>query len=149
MSVAVIRAAFSISSQKHLGQVPESNRPIRAIRPSRFQPFPPRCNMPRPYDNAMRVTVHAPTAERVHNTRHAHCAERDSPDHCSPTSPDGRNSAMTIAIAGSQYRRETRHRLDRMSRDLQVVALESTLPLRFQGYSKIWSSPEPSEIAVE
>ncbi len=48
--------------------------------------------------------------------------------------------ATTIAIAGSQYRRKTRHRLDRMSRDLQVVALDSTLLLRFQGYSKIWSA---------
>ena len=46
----------------------------------------------------------------------------------------------TIAIAGSQYRMKTRHRLDRMSRDLQVVALDSTLLLRFQGYSKIWSA---------
>jgi hypothetical protein len=27
-----------------------------------------------------------------------------------------------------------------MSRDLQVVALDSTLLLRFQGYSKIWSA---------
>ena len=37
----------------------------------------------------------------------------------------------TIAIAGSQYRVKTRHRLDRMSRDLQVVALDSTLLLRY------------------
>ena len=38
------------------------------------------------------VTVHAPTAEGVHNTRPAHCDERDSPDDCSPTATDYRNS---------------------------------------------------------
>jgi hypothetical protein len=37
------------------------------------------------------ITVHAPTAEGVHNTCHAHCAERHSPDHCSLTAADGRN----------------------------------------------------------
>src|SRR5215469_13012687 len=35
--------------------------------------------------------------------------------------------ATTIAIAGSQYRMKTRHRLDRMSRDSQVVASGFTL----------------------
>ena len=29
--------------------------------------------------------MHAPTAEGIHNTRHAHCGERDSPNYCSPT----------------------------------------------------------------
>ena len=48
--------------------------------------------------------------------------------------------ATTIAIAGSQYSTKTLHRLDRMSRDLQVVALDSTLRLRFQGYSKVCST---------
>src|SRR5215475_664279 len=46
----------------------------------------------------------------------------------------------TIAMAGSQYRMKTRNRLDRMSRDLQVVAFDSTLLLRYQRYSKIWSA---------
>src|ERR1700719_1000210 len=36
-------------------------------------------------EGAGEVTVHAPTAERVHNTCHPHCGERDSPDNCSPT----------------------------------------------------------------
>ena len=40
----------SISGRHHRAMAP-----IRVIRPSRFQPFPPRCNMPRPYDNAMRA----------------------------------------------------------------------------------------------
>src|SRR6516165_5822198 len=58
--------------------------------------------------------------------------------------------ATTIAIAGSQYSKKTRHRLERMSRDLQVEALDSTLVLRYQGYSKIWSAVQSqAEIAVE
>ena len=40
----------SISGRHHRAMAP-----IRVIRPSRFQPFPPRCRMPRPYDNAMRA----------------------------------------------------------------------------------------------
>ena len=73
--------------------------PIRVIRPSRFQPFPLRCTTPRPYDNATsairrkkgpgEVTMHAPAAEGVHNTRRAHRGERDSPDNRSPTAADG------------------------------------------------------------
>ena len=71
--------------------------PVRVIKP-RFQPFPARCRIPRPYDNATRairtkkgageVTVHAPAAERVHNTRRTHGDERDGPDDCSPTAAD-------------------------------------------------------------
>ena len=58
--------------------------------------------------------------------------------------------ATTIAIAGSQYSKKTRHRLERMSRDLQVEALESTLVLRYQDYSKIWSAVQiQAKIAVE
>src|SRR6516165_10739046 len=58
--------------------------------------------------------------------------------------------ATTIAIAGSQYSKKTRHRLERMSRDLQVEALDSTLLLRYQGYSKIWSTVQSqAKIAVE
>jgi hypothetical protein len=49
--------------------------------------------------------------------------------------------ATTIAMAGSQYRNETLHRLDKMSRDSQVVVLDSTLFGRcIQVYSKIWST---------
>ena len=48
--------------------------------------------------------------------------------------------ATTIAIAGSQYKMKTLHQLDKMSRDLQVVALDSTLPLRYQRYSKTCSA---------
>src|SRR6516165_10827810 len=58
--------------------------------------------------------------------------------------------ATTIAIAGSQYSKKTRHRLERISRDLQVEALDSTLVLRYQGYSKIWSAVQSqAKIAVE
>src|SRR5215469_11580195 len=47
--------------------------------------------------------------------------------------------AATIAMAGSQYSRKTRHRLERMSRDSQVVALDSTPFLPYiQRYSTIW-----------
>src|SRR5215469_18882288 len=47
--------------------------------------------------------------------------------------------ATTITMAGSQYSRKTRQRLERMSRDSQVLALDSTLFLPYtQGYSKIW-----------
>lgn len=47
--------------------------------------------------------------------------------------------AARIATAGSQYRKKTRHGLDKMLRDSQVVVLESTLFLGcIQGYSKIW-----------
>src|SRR5215467_15891815 len=43
----------------------------------------------------------------------------------------------TIAMAGSQYSRKTSHRLERMSRDSQVLALDSTLFLPYiQGYSR-------------
>ena len=35
---------------------------------------------------------------------------------------------MRIAIAGIQYRMNTRHRWDTTSRDTQLAALESTLP---------------------
>ena len=100
--------------------------PIRVIRPNRFQPFLPRCSMPRPYDNA---TVNALRCGRVH------CQTTVRQPLLTAGTP-----ATTIAIAGSQYRRKARHRLERMSRDLQVVALDSTLLLRFQGYSKIWSA---------
>ena len=86
------------------------------------------------------VTVYATTAERVHNTRHAHCGERDSPDDCSPPLLLTGAPAAPIAIAGSQYRMKTRRRLDRTSRDLQVLRSDSILLLRDQGYSKIWST---------
>jgi hypothetical protein len=47
--------------------------------------------------------------------------------------------ATTITMAGSQYSRKTRHRLERMSRDSQVLALDSTLFRPYiQGYSTIW-----------
>jgi len=42
-----------------------------------------------------------------------------------------RGPVTKIAITGSQYRKKTRHRLDKMSRDLQVVVLESTPVLRY------------------
>ena len=53
--------------------------------------------------------MHAPTAERVHNTRHAHCGERDCPNDCSPTAADvqrpdydNRDSSMTkLPFAGA------------------------------------------------
>src|SRR5215831_1030036 len=38
------------------------------------------------------VTVHATAAQRVHHTRRAHCAERDSPDGRSPAVADGWSS---------------------------------------------------------
>src|SRR5215472_15498299 len=45
----------------------------------------------------------------------------------------------TTAMAGSQYSRKTSHRLERMSRDSQVLALDSTLFLPYiQGHSTIW-----------
>src|SRR5215469_8740294 len=49
----------------------------------------------------------------------------------------------TIAMAGSQYSRKTRHRLDRMSRDSQVVASDFILRTSFrhvQGNFTTWSA---------
>lgn len=69
-----------------------------------------------------------------------HCGEPDRPDGCSPTAADAESTRPRQSQGlRSQYRRKTRHRLDKMSRDLQVVGLDSTLFLRrIQGYSKLW-----------
>src|SRR6516162_603425 len=59
--------------------------------------------------------------------------------------------ATTIAIAGSQYSVKTSHRLDRMSRDSQVVASDfiprTAASARSKQFYNLECSPESSEIA--
>jgi hypothetical protein len=98
-SVAIVRAALPIFSQKHLGQVPQGDGADQGYYPEQVPTVPTemqdaetvqQCGEGHQEEKgAGNVTVYAPTAERVHNTRHAHCGERDSPDDCSPTAADG------------------------------------------------------------
>src|SRR6516164_4984633 len=59
----------------------------------------------------------------------------------------------TIAMAGSQYSKKTRHRLDRMSRDSQAAAsdfiLRNVALARSRQVYNLECSPESSGIAVE
>src|SRR5215469_9607768 len=61
--------------------------------------------------------------------------------------------ATTIAIAGSQYSVKTSHRLDRMSRDSQVVAsdfiLRTDTSIRSRQFYNLERRPESSGIAVQ
>lgn len=107
------------------GRYHRAMAPIRVITPSRFQPFPRRRTLPGPYDNATRAI------RRKNRT-----GEGDS------------RRATTIAMAGSQYRKKTRRRLDKMSHDSQVVVLDSTVILRgIQVYSKIWTVQSQRNLA--
>ena len=57
-------------------------------------------------ERAGEVTVHAPTVKRVHNARHAHYAECDSPDDGSPTVADGRSPRHDNRNGGKPIQQE-------------------------------------------
>src|SRR5215469_10886872 len=60
--------------------------------------------------------------------------------------------ATTIAIAGTQYSMKTSHRLDRMSRDSQVVGsdciLRTATSMRSRQFYNLERSPDSSGIAI-
>jgi hypothetical protein len=97
-SVAIIRAALSISSQKHLRQAPEGEGADRGYQAEQVptvaaemqdaQAVRQRYEGDQEEERSGEVTVHAPTAKRVDNARRTHYGERDGPDDCSPTVAD-------------------------------------------------------------
>jgi len=97
--IAVSGTTLPIFSQKHLGQVPESNGADQAYYSEQVPAVPAemqdaetiqqRGEGHQEKEGAGDVTMHAPTAERVQNTRSAHYGERDNPNDRSPTVADG------------------------------------------------------------
>jgi len=93
-----MRAALSISSQKHLRQAPEGEGADQGYQAEQVPTVPAemqdaqtvrqRDEGHQEEERSGEVTVHAPTAKRVHDTRRTHYGERDGPDDCSPTVAD-------------------------------------------------------------
>lgn len=101
MTVATFFTTLAIFSQKHLGQAPQGDGADQSYQPEQVPAVPTETQDAETVrqsgegheqeEGAGEVTVHAPTAERVHHTRRAHGAERDRPDGCSPTAADSRS----------------------------------------------------------
>jgi hypothetical protein len=82
VSVAMIRAALSISSPKHLRQAPQGDGADQGCQAKQVPTVPAemqdaetvrQCDEGhQEKEGSCNVTVYAPTARRIHNTRHAH-----------------------------------------------------------------------------
>ena len=138
--------------EKHLGQAPQADGADQSYQPEQVPAVPAetqdaetvrQCDEGHEEEEgASEVTVHAPTAERVPQYK-PRPWWRARPSETAVRQPllMARAPATTIAMTGSQYRKKTRRPLDNLSRDSQVVVLDSTLFLRcIQVYSKIWST---------
>jgi hypothetical protein len=102
VKVAIFSTTLAIFSQKHLRQAPESEGADQGYQAKQVPTVPVetqdaetvrQCGEGHQEEERTgEVTVHASTAERIRNTRHAHCGQRDDPNGCSPTSADGKGA---------------------------------------------------------
>ena len=102
VKVPISSTTLAIFSQKHLRQAPEGEGadqgyqakqiPTVSVETQDAETVRQCGEGHQEEERTGEVTVHASTAERIRNTRHAHRGQRDDPNGCSPTAADGKGA---------------------------------------------------------